>query len=139
MLRSPWVAQSRAIIGQCPNRRPFTTPATGGPFGLWIDQFAAKFGVVDPKPFLASGTNFAVASALTGHNPAFTGLPTVVPYTNDQLALYLLVTPRQRVICTRFGRARTISVRRETPSRQPTISPVTSQLYLHTARNSSCG
>jgi outer membrane lipase/esterase len=26
---------------------------------------------------------------LTGHNPLFTGLPTVVPYTTDQLALYL--------------------------------------------------
>jgi outer membrane lipase/esterase len=66
-----------------------TTPATSGPFGLWVDQFASKLGVTDPQPFLAGGTNYAVASALTGHNPAFTGLPTVVPYTNDQLALYL--------------------------------------------------
>src|SRR5580693_7839551 len=39
---------------------PLTTPATSGPFGLWIDQFAAKLAVADPEPFLASGTNFAV-------------------------------------------------------------------------------
>lgn len=45
---------------------PNTTPATTGPFGLWIDQFAAKIGVADPQPFLAGGTNYAVASAQTG-------------------------------------------------------------------------
>ena len=69
---------------------PTTTPPTSGPFGLWIDQFAAKLGVADPQPFLAGGTNFAVASALTGHNPTFTFPPTVVPFTSDQVALYLL-------------------------------------------------
>lgn len=69
---------------------PATTPATSGPFGLWIDQFAARVGVADPQPFLAGGTNFAVASALTGHNPVFTLPPTVVPFTSDQVALYLL-------------------------------------------------
>jgi outer membrane lipase/esterase len=68
---------------------PNTTPATNGPFGLWVDQFASKLGVADPQPFLAGGTNFAVATALTGHNPAFTGTPTVVPYTSDQVALFL--------------------------------------------------
>lgn len=45
---------------------PNTSPATAGPFGLWIDQFATKIGVSDPTPFLAGGTNYAVASALTG-------------------------------------------------------------------------
>ena len=68
---------------------PFTTPATGGPLGLWIDQFASKAGVSDPQPFLAGGTNFAVATALTGHNPLFTGALNVVPFTTDQVALFL--------------------------------------------------
>jgi outer membrane lipase/esterase len=46
-----------------------TTPATTGPLGLWVDQFASKIGVSDPLPFLApggTGTNFAVASGETG-------------------------------------------------------------------------
>lgn len=46
---------------------PHTTPATSGPFGLWIDQLAPLLHVSDPQPFLATGgTNFAVASAQTG-------------------------------------------------------------------------
>lgn len=48
---------------------PNTSPATAGPFGLWIDQFAAKAGLPDPQPYLAnplSNTNYAVASAQTG-------------------------------------------------------------------------
>ena len=47
---------------------PATNPSTAGPFGLWIDQFAANAGLSDPAPFLAvpGGTNYAVASALTG-------------------------------------------------------------------------
>jgi phospholipase/lecithinase/hemolysin len=47
----------------------FTNPQTGtGPSGLWIDQFAAKVGVVDPSPALAplGGSNYAVGGALTG-------------------------------------------------------------------------
>lgn len=73
---------------------PNTTPATNGPLGLWIDQFAPKLGVADPLPFVFGGTNYAVASAKTGHNPAFTlpvppAIPTSVPYITDQVALYL--------------------------------------------------
>ncbi len=47
---------------------PNTSPKTTGPFGLWIDQFAALTGLPDPQPFLASpaNTNYAVASAQTG-------------------------------------------------------------------------
>lgn len=47
---------------------PNTTPATpaNGPVGLWIDQLAGKLGVPDPQPFLAGGTNFAVAGGETG-------------------------------------------------------------------------
>jgi outer membrane lipase/esterase len=70
-----------------------TTPSTAGPFGLWSDQFAADLGVPDPQPFLAGGTDYAVASALTGHNPAFSVPPfppTQVPFTSDQVSLYLL-------------------------------------------------
>ena len=67
-----------------------TTPATAGPVGLWSDQLAADLGVPDPQPFLAGGTDFAVASALTGHNPAFSIPPTAVPFTSDQVSLYLL-------------------------------------------------
>jgi phospholipase/lecithinase/hemolysin len=72
---------------------PSTNPATTtGPFGLWIDQFASKLGVTDPQPFLAGGTNFAVAGALTGENPALTfvhGVPTTIPYTGDQVGIFL--------------------------------------------------
>jgi phospholipase/lecithinase/hemolysin len=56
-------------------------PAPSGPSGLWIDQFAAKTGLPDPQPYLAGGTNFAVASAQTGSN----GLDGV----SDQLGVYL--------------------------------------------------
>jgi thermolabile hemolysin len=48
---------------------PNTSPATTGPFGLWIDQFAALSGLPDPQPYLANpavNTNYAVASAQTG-------------------------------------------------------------------------
>lgn len=72
-----------------------TTPAVpgGGPLGLWVDQLAPKLGVADPAPFLAGGTNYAVASALSGHNSAFTSpLPpyTQVTYTSDQVGIYSL-------------------------------------------------
>lgn len=43
-----------------------TTPATTGPVGLWIDQFAALAHLSDPEPSLAGGTNYAVAGAETG-------------------------------------------------------------------------
>ena len=47
---------------------PNTTPATTGPVGLWVEQLASKLGAADPQPFLAGGTNYAVASAMTGSN-----------------------------------------------------------------------
>lgn len=45
-----------------------TTPPTTGPFGLWIEQFAAKTGFSDPTPYLANplnttNVNYAVGSA----------------------------------------------------------------------------
>ncbi len=89
---------------------PQTVPATSGPAGLWIDQFAALLGLPDPQPFVVntplgptggvlsangSATNFAVASALAGNNPSFS--PTnylnpanpQVPGTTNQVALFL--------------------------------------------------
>jgi outer membrane lipase/esterase len=88
-----------------------TNPPTSGPFGLWIDQFATKFGLSDPKPFVVntpssspggnpglavnpSGTNFAVATAQAGSNPNFS--PTNYlnpsnpqpPGTTDQVGLF---------------------------------------------------
>lgn len=45
-----------------------TTPPTTGPFGLWIEQFAAKAGFSDPTPYLTNplattNVSYAVASA----------------------------------------------------------------------------
>jgi outer membrane lipase/esterase len=69
-----------------------TTPATSGPVGLWVEQLAPKLGVAPPAPFVAGGTNYAVASALSGFNPAFSLPPTTIaPYTGDQVALYSLL------------------------------------------------
>lgn len=68
---------------------PNTIPSTSSPTGLWIDQFASRMNVSDPSPFLSGGNNYAVATALTGSNPAFTGVPPEAPYTAQQVALYL--------------------------------------------------
>lgn len=89
---------------------PGTLPATSGPSGLWIDQFAALLGVADPQPFVmntpispgsgalsanASATNFAVASALAGNNANFSTTNYLnpanpqVPGTTNQVQLFL--------------------------------------------------
>ncbi|HEY7307513.1 MAG TPA: SGNH/GDSL hydrolase family protein [Bryobacteraceae bacterium] len=99
-------SQGQTLGNYAPNALtdgPNTNPPTSGPFGLWVDQFAAKFGLPDPTPFIANtsgglavnpfGTNFAVGSAQTGHNPAFalSGLlnqPPVVPWTTDQVDIF---------------------------------------------------
>jgi len=89
---------------------PATTPMTTGPFGLWVDQLSARLGLADPQPFLIGGNNFAVASALTGHNPVFSLPPTVVPYTSDQVALYLLShTPSSSALYTFWAGANDIN------------------------------
>lgn len=67
---------------------PNTLPSTSAPTGLWVDQFASKMNVTDPAAFLAGGTNYAVASARTGSNPAYNGQSPEAPYTNQQVALY---------------------------------------------------
>ncbi len=42
-------------------------PASGGPTGVWLDQLAPKLGIPMAQPYLAGGTNFAVADAVTGN------------------------------------------------------------------------
>lgn len=41
-------------------------PTANGPTGVWVDQLAPKLGVSVAQPFLAGGTNYAVADAVTG-------------------------------------------------------------------------
>ena len=99
-------AQGQTLGNYAPNALtdgPNTNPPTTGPFGLWVDQFAAKTGLPDPTPVVANtpaglvlnpnGTNYAVASAQTGHNPGFSlstifNLPPAVPGTADQVTIF---------------------------------------------------
>jgi outer membrane lipase/esterase len=72
---------------------PNTTPPVpvGGPYGLWVDQLAPKLNVSTPTPFLAGGTNYAVGTAQSGHNPAFSlPITTIAPYTADQVGIFSL-------------------------------------------------
>jgi phospholipase/lecithinase/hemolysin len=71
---------------------PDSSPATGGPLGVWIQQFAGRLGLPIPGPSLAGGTNYAFGGAQTGHDPGFPG-PGIEPYVGDQLNLYLAGHP----------------------------------------------
>ena len=66
-LRLPRPCTRRASIRTVRTRYPSTT----GPLGLWIEQLAPKMSLPVPQPYQKGGTNYAVASALTGTNPAF--------------------------------------------------------------------
>jgi uncharacterized protein (TIGR03437 family) len=71
-----------------------SVPPTTGPLGLWIEQLAPKLNLPVPQPFTKGGTNYAVAGALTGKNPAFS--PTsisAIPGLTDQLNLFLASNP----------------------------------------------
>jgi phospholipase/lecithinase/hemolysin len=99
-------AQGQTLGNYAPNALtdgPKTNPPTTGPFGLWVDQFAADTHLPDPMPVVSdthsglalnpSGTNYAVASAQTGHNPNFSlstifNLPPAVPGTADQVTIF---------------------------------------------------
>ncbi len=98
-------SQGQTLGNYAPNAvtdGPNTMPPTTGPFGLWVDQFSAKFGLPDPQPFLVdtknglainpAATNFAVADALTGHNPNFSlqnfNSSMAIPWTTDQVGIY---------------------------------------------------
>src|SRR3954453_4388295 len=64
-----------------------TTPATSGPFGVWVEQLAQRLGAPAPEQFLGlgGGTDYAFASATTGSN----GLYNIT----DQVNTYLLTHP----------------------------------------------
>jgi len=66
---------------------PDTTPATSGPFGLWVEQLAGRLGVPAPEPSLGltGGSDYAFATARTGSN----GLYNI----SDQVNTYLLSHP----------------------------------------------
>jgi outer membrane lipase/esterase len=68
-----------------------SVPPTTGPLGLWIEQLATKMNLPVPQPYAkgGGGTNYAVASALTGKNPAFSPTTPSVPWITDQLNLFL--------------------------------------------------
>lgn len=73
-----------------------SVPSTSSPLGLWIEQLASKLALPVPQPFAkgTGGTNFAVAGALTGHNPAYTlGSGTQIPWLTDQLQLFAELHP----------------------------------------------
>jgi uncharacterized protein (TIGR03437 family) len=73
-----------------------SVPSTTGPLGLWIEQLAQKMGLPVPQPFIKNtgGTNYAVAGALTGHNPSYVlGSETEIPWLTDQLNLFLKASP----------------------------------------------
>jgi phospholipase/lecithinase/hemolysin len=80
-----------------------SVPPTTGPLGLWLEQLAPKLSLPVPLPFAnpkngTNGTNYAVAGALTGKNPAFS--PTsisAIPGLTDQLNLFLATNPTPAV------------------------------------------
>jgi uncharacterized protein (TIGR03437 family) len=66
-----------------------SVPPTSGPLGLWIEQLAKKMNLPVPQPYADGGTNYAVASALTGKNPAYSPGALEIPYLTDQVNLFL--------------------------------------------------
>jgi uncharacterized protein (TIGR03437 family) len=74
-----------------------SVPSTTGPLGLWIEQLAPKVNLPIPQPYPKGGTNYAVASALTGTNPAFSPTIPSVPWMTDQLNIFLKATPNPPV------------------------------------------
>jgi uncharacterized protein (TIGR03437 family) len=72
---------------------PDSVPGTSKFVGLWEEQLAKLLNVPVPQPFLAGGTNFAVATALTGKDPSFSLLTPSIPYLTDQVNVFLGATP----------------------------------------------
>src|SRR5580692_5899980 len=67
-----------------------SVPSTSGPLGLWIEQLAGFMNLPVPQPYAKGGSNYAVAGALTGINPAFSPTSdTAIPNLTDQLNLFL--------------------------------------------------
>jgi len=87
-----------------------SVPATSGPLGLWIEQLAEQMNLPVPQPYVRHGTNYAVATAQTGTNPAFSPTTLSVPWMTDQLNLFLSAnpTPPVNVLYTFWGGANDI-------------------------------
>jgi uncharacterized protein (TIGR03437 family) len=66
-----------------------SVPSTTSPLGLWIEQLAPFLNVPAPVPYVKGGLNYAVASAQTGSNPAFNPDKPTVPWSTDQVNLFL--------------------------------------------------
>jgi len=66
-----------------------SVPSTTAPLGLWIEQLAAGMNLPVPQPFAKGGLNYATASALTGSNPAYSPNKPSVPWSTDQVSLFL--------------------------------------------------
>jgi uncharacterized protein (TIGR03437 family) len=66
-----------------------SVPSTSNPLGLWIEQLARGMNLPAPQPYAKGGFNYATASAQTGTNPAYApGKPTV-PWSTDQVDVFL--------------------------------------------------
>ena len=71
-----------------------SVPSTQSPLGLWIEQLAPMLNLPVPQPFAKGGLNYAVAGALTGHDPSYTsGSLTAIPWSTDQVGLFLAANP----------------------------------------------
>jgi uncharacterized protein (TIGR03437 family) len=66
-----------------------SVPSTSSPLGLWIEQLATGMHLPVPQPYAKGGLNYAVASAQTGKNPAFSPTSPSVPWSTDQVNLFL--------------------------------------------------
>src|SRR5579883_1964331 len=70
-----------------------SVPSTKAPLGLWIEQLAASLSLPVPQPFSKGGLNYAVASAQTGSNPAYSPSLLSIPWSTDQVGIFLKSTP----------------------------------------------
>lgn len=70
-----------------------SVPSTTSPLGLWIEQLAPALKLPVPVPYAKGGLNYATASAQTGSNPAFNPDKPSVPWSTDQVNLFLKANP----------------------------------------------
>ena len=70
-----------------------SVPSTKTPLGLWIEQLATAWNLPVPQPFVKNGLNYATASAQTGNNPAYSPSLLSVPWSSDQVSLFLKSNP----------------------------------------------
>ncbi|HUA84202.1 MAG TPA: SGNH/GDSL hydrolase family protein [Bryobacteraceae bacterium] len=70
-----------------------SVPSTTSPLGLWIEQLAPALKLPVPVPYAKGGLNYATASAQTGSDPSFSPTTPSVPWSTDQVALFLKANP----------------------------------------------